>query len=52
MAPGELRFFDGECLWAPLQLEMELAGGAWMQLKAKHEDLKQFLQDEFPIGVR
>lgn len=53
VAQTELQFFDGECLWAPLQLETEIAGGAWIQVKAKkEEDLKRLLQDDILKGMR
>ncbi|BDA44240.1 probable UPF0301 protein SRU_0495 at C-terminar half [Coccomyxa sp. Obi] len=42
----ELQFFDGECIWAPLQLEMELTGGAWICVKMKEEDLVRLQQDQ------
>ncbi len=52
VAAREMRFFDGECLWAPLQLEMELAGGAWLCVRANQEDLKRLLEDEIPNVMR
>lgn len=46
VSADELQFFDGECIWAPLQLETELAGGAWICIKVKEEDLVRLQQDQ------
>ena len=45
----ELQFFDGECIWAPLQVETELAGGAWICVKMKEENLVRLQQDQLRL---
>lgn len=45
VSADDLQFYDGECIWAPLQLETELAGGAWICVKMKEEDLVRLQQD-------
>jgi len=52
VAPRELQFYDGECVWSSLQLETELAAGAWICVKTKLKELRRLQQTEILRGRR